>query len=86
MANHLTELIETYGDAVESKEKYLSDDGDHELILVHYMSVCSELEEHFLSSLGCSVNLQPMPDGSNCTVSDVCNNAADRQASERNQP
>jgi hypothetical protein len=51
MARNLTELIETYGDALRSKEKYLTDGGDHEMILAHYMSVCSELEEHLLFGL-----------------------------------
>ena len=51
MAHQLTELIETYGEALRSRAKYETDGGEHELILAHYKSVCIELEEHLRSSL-----------------------------------
>jgi hypothetical protein len=50
-AHQLTELIETYGEALQSRAKYQTDGGEHELILAHYESVCIELEEHLRSSL-----------------------------------
>lgn len=50
-ANQLTELIETYGDALRSREKYQTDSGNHGMVVAHYISVCNELEEHLLSSL-----------------------------------
>ncbi|MBB3565146.1 hypothetical protein FHX06_006516 [Rhizobium sp. BK512] len=50
-AHQLTELIETYGEALQSRAKYQTDGGEHELILAHCESVCIELEEHLRSSL-----------------------------------
>jgi len=50
-AHQLTELIETYGDVLRFRAKYQTDGGEHEQILAHYESVCSEREEHLPSSL-----------------------------------
>ncbi|MBB3595259.1 hypothetical protein FHX08_005669 [Rhizobium sp. BK529] len=51
VAHYFTELIETYGDALRSREKYGTVGGEDRMLHEHYVSVCNELEMCLLDNL-----------------------------------